>query len=67
MTKRERFRPFWDRFVWDLKHLADDEINPYVAAGEGDALPKNRTGLEDVTHAFKNLFVEGWRIMRAKP
>lgn len=47
----------WARFMWNLKHLASDEPNPYVLEGEGDLKPKRRTAFEDITHSLKNLFV----------
>lgn len=60
-----KFKPYWDRFVWDVKHLFDRKaINPYVAAGEGDLKPKNRTAVEDIGHAVKNLKVEAERIIK---
>ena len=64
-SKRERFAPYWHRFAWDVRNLFNNDANPYVLQGEGDALPKRRTGFEDITHAFKNLFVEGWRILKS--
>jgi len=51
----------WARLWWDVRHLLDfKSYNPMVAAGEGDLKPKNRTGLEDVTHAIENVWKE-WR------
>ena len=58
----------WARLKWDLVRLLNpskwSDINPYVAAGEGDAKPKKRTAWEDITHALKNLVVEGIRHFR---
>ena len=62
----KRFKPYWDRWVWDIKNIANDEPNPFVLAGEGDLLPKRRSGFEDIGHATKNLFVEGWRIVKTR-
>jgi len=47
----------WRRFVWDLKNLANNDVNPFVLVGEGDLKPKRRTAIEDIPHALKNLFV----------
>lgn len=47
-----------DRLKWNFKNLGSDEYNPFVAAGEGDSKPKNRTAWEDVTHSIKNVWVE---------
>ena len=59
-------KPFRDRFQWDKDHFFDRKsYNPFVAAGEGDAKPKNRTGFQDYFHALKNLYVESRRIKKA--
>jgi len=58
LEAREPYR----RLKWDFRHVLDaSSSNPYVAAGEGDAKPKHRTGFEDLSHAIKNLFVEARR------
>ena len=60
-----KMRPYWARLWWDISHIITfrwTAINPYVAAGEGDLKPKNRTAWEDVTHAIKNIWVEYARI-----
>jgi hypothetical protein len=56
-------REVWARLLWDVTHLFSKAHNPYVAAGEGDMLPKNRTALEDITHAIENVWKE-WRRRR---
>lgn len=61
MSYLSRMKPYWDRLVWDFKHLSSDEINPYVKAGEDGLEPKERTGLEDLSHAIENFFKEAWR------
>jgi len=59
---RRQSREPYKRLKWDFRHVLDSSSgNPYVAAGEGDAKPKNRTGFEDLSHAIKNLFVEARR------
>lgn len=67
MTRKEydaKMQPYRDRFWWNMHHLFSVEINPYVAKGEGDALPKNRTGMEDLFHSIKNLWVESGRLKK---
>lgn len=60
-----RMKPYWDRLHWDYDHLWDfSSYNPFVLAGEGDSLPKHRTGLQDVTHAIKNIWVEWSRLKK---
>jgi hypothetical protein len=45
------------RVKWNLAHLFDRKsVNPYVAAGEDDLKPKQRTGWEDLFHSIKNLW-----------
>jgi hypothetical protein len=39
-------RKVWKRLWWNIRHLGSEQINPYVRAGEGDALPKERSALE---------------------
>ena len=61
-------QPSWHdvkaRFWWDVRNVFNrHDVNPYVAAGEGDSKPKKRTGFEDITHATKNLWVE-WRRLK---
>lgn len=55
------------RLWWDVRHLFDSErFNPYVVNGEGGFTGANRTGLEDITHALKNVLVESWRHIKAR-
>ena len=55
-------QPYWDRLSWNWRHLLDQDANPYVAAGEGDAKPKTRTGREDLFHSIKNIWKESRRL-----
>jgi len=47
---------YWARFFWDLGHLFSKTLNPYVLHGEDDLDPVERTALQDIGHAFKNLW-----------
>ena len=60
-TRQPSMRNVWKRLWWNMRHLGSEQINPYVRAGEGDSRPKERTALEDLPHALKNVPVEGWR------
>ena len=60
-TRQPSMRDVWKRLWWNIRHLGSEQINPYVLAGEGDSLPKERSALEDLPHALKNVPVEGWR------
>jgi len=51
------FRDYhWPRFLFNLnpKNLWYDSTNPYD-------IERHRTARGDITHAYTNLFVEGWR------
>ena len=63
-TRQPSMRKVWKRLWWNFRHLGSEQINPYVRAGEGDLLPKERTALEDLSHAFKNVLVERWRKLK---
>ena len=63
-TRHPSMRKVWKRLWWNMRHLGSEQINPYVRAGEGDALPKERSALEDLFHALKNVLAEGWRKLK---
>jgi hypothetical protein len=64
-------QPTWDdivaRYKWNVSRLLTpwrwQELNPYVLAGEGDLLPKERTAWEDIGHSLENLWRE-WRRLK---
>jgi len=56
----------WARLWWDVVNIANNEVNPFAAAGEGGMKPKRRTAREDIGHALENVFVEGWRKLKAR-
>lgn len=50
----------WERFVWNVRHLFDDEsYNPFIDEDneEPGLKAKHRTGSEDFWHSLKNLVV----------
>lgn len=63
-TRQPSMKQVWKRLWWNFRHLGSEQINPYVRAGEGDLLPKERTALEDLSHALKNVLVERWRTLK---
>ena len=63
-TRRPSMRKVWKRLWWNIRHLGSEQINPYVLAGEGDALPKERSAFEDLPHALENVLAERWRRLK---
>ena len=63
-TRQPSMREVWKRLWWNFRHLGSEQINPYVLAGEGDLLPKERSALEDLPHALKNVLAEKWRKLK---
>jgi hypothetical protein len=59
--RRPTMSEVWQRLWWDIRHLGSRQTNPYLENGEGDCLPKKRTGHEDIGHALKNVIAEAWR------
>jgi hypothetical protein len=53
----------WARLKWDVRNLFNGKVNPYIDEDneEPGLKAKRRTGLEDVSHALKNVLYEGWR------
>jgi hypothetical protein len=59
MFNDPRMEKYWARLRWDVRHLFSREINPYTAL-EAHGVKDPRTGLQDIGHAIRNVWVE-WR------